>query len=284
MSDPTYSGETLYSRTGDLADVIDVAQQATDPHQLDPVHPHGVTLPSGARHEVIDLERFLPTPRRKAGKVSLHDGESFAAYIVKHKLDGATTLYADVTTQRIVAVLDDASSADPGWRGHVATLDLKRTDAWKAWIAKDNQLLRQVAFAEHIEDNLADIVEPDGATMLEIAQTFQAHTNVRFESSRLLHSGQRQFVYVEDGSATAGAKGDIEVPKDLVLGLTPFEVGEAYRVTARIRYRLSSGELQLGYKLDRPEDILRSAFADVVKEVQQRVGEDVLYGTPPVEG
>lgn len=274
---------TLTSSTGHTeADSIALlAQEAAEPHGLDPDAIYGVVLPAGTTHEVIDLERFLPNPRRKTGRVSLHDGESFATYVVKHKVDGATTLYADVTTQKIVAVLDDASTGDAGWRGHVATLDLKRTDAWQAWIQKDNQLLRQVVFAEHIEDNLADIVEPDGATLLEIAQTFQAHTNVRFESSRLLQSGQRQFVYVEDTSATAGTKGDIEVPKELVLGLAPFEVGELYRVTARIRYRLSSGDLHLGYKMERPEDILRQAFADVVKDVQSRTGQDVLYGTPP---
>lgn len=280
MSDPTYTSVTATSSTEAEA-IAALAEAAIESETLDPTVIYGVTVPAGAEHQVVDLERFLPQPRRKTGRVSLHDGESFATYVVKHKIDGATTMYADVRAQRIVAVLDDASSADAGWRGHVATLDLKRTDAWQAWVARDNQLLGQTQFAEHIEDNLADIVTPDGATMLEIAQTFQAHSNVRFESQRLLSSGQRQFVYVEDTTASAGTKGDIEVPKELTLGLAPFEVGELYKVTARIRFRIDSGSLRLGYKLDRPEDILRQAFADVVKDVQQRTSENVLYGTPP---
>lgn len=280
MSDPTYTSVTATSSTEAEA-IAALAEAAIESETLDPTVIYGVTVPAGAEHRVVDLERFLPQPRRKTGRVSLHDGESFATYVVKHMVDGATTMYADVTAQRIVAVLDDASMVDAGWRGHVATLDLKRTDAWQSWVARDNQLLQQTVFAEHIEDNLADIVAPDGATMLEIAQTFQAHTNVRFESQRLLSSGQRQFVYVEDTKASAGTKGDIEVPKELTLGLAPFEVGELYKVTARIRFRIDSGSLRLGYKLDRPEDILRQAFADVVKDVQQRTSENVLYGTPP---
>lgn len=281
MTDTTFTSEFVRGPGTEADAVAAIALEGASPEELDLDQVYGITVPPGAEYEVVDLERFGDRPRRKQGRVSLHDGESFSTYVVKHKIDGATTLYADVTTQKIIAVLDDASSEHSGWRGHVAALDLKRTDAWQAWVNRDNQLLSQLAFAEHIEDHLADIVEPDGATMLEVAQTFQAHTNVRFESSRLLRSGQRQFVYVEDTTAAAGAKGNIEVPKELVLGIAPFEVGEPYKVTARIRYRVESGGLRLGYKLDRPEDILREAFADVVKDVQQRVGADVLYGTPP---
>jgi uncharacterized protein YfdQ (DUF2303 family) len=282
VTTPTHTSEFVRGAGTEADAIATIALEGATPSELDATRTYGITVPNGADYQVLDLEHLLDNPRRKRGRVSLHDGESFSAYVVKHKVDGATTLYADVTTQKIVGVLDDAASDKAGWRGHVASLDLKRTDAWQAWARRDNNLMRQVEFAEHIEDNLADIVEPDGATMLEIAQTFQAHTNVRFESSRLLSSGQRQFVYVEDTAATAGSKGDIEVPKELTLGLAPFEVGEAYKVTARIRYRLSSGDLLLGYKLDRPEDILRQAFADVVKEVQARTGQDVMYGTPPV--
>lgn len=279
MSDPTYSSTLVSGATGDLAAVIDVAQQAAEPHDLDAANPQGVTLPAGARHEVLDLERFLPTPRRKHGAVTLNDGESFSRYVTKHVEAGATEMYADVTAQTMVALLNDHAGDGAGWGDHRATLTLRRTPQWEVWAGHNGTLLEQLAFAELVEDNLPDIVEPDGATLLELAQSFQAHTKVRFESARHLQGGDRQLVYTEDTTATAGTKGDITIPPTFTLGIAPFEVGEMYRVVARLRYRITDGRLRLGYRLDRPEDVLRSAFRDVVNEVQQRTGIDVLYGT-----
>jgi uncharacterized protein YfdQ (DUF2303 family) len=280
VSDPTYTSEILRGVGTEADAVAAIALEGASPDELDPQTIYGITLPAGAKYEVTDLERLLPNPRRKHGAVVLHDSESFTAYVGRHVTD-ETAFYADVTAQTIVAVINDHATTQPGWQDHVARLALKRTPAWDRWVQRDNQLLSQTQFAEHVEDSLPDISDPDGATMLEIAQNFQARTNVRFESSRLLQSGQRQLVYQEETTTAAGEKGAFEVPKEMVLGLAPFEVGELYKVIARIRFRITDGALRIGYKLDRPDDILREAFADVVKDVQQRTGMNVLYGTPP---
>lgn len=264
----------------DMANVIETAQEAVEPHDLEPDQLYGVTIPAGARHEVIDLELHLPAPRRKLGDVSLNDAESFARYVTKHAEDSATELYADVTRQSIIALLNDHNVHGPGWGDHRATLELRQTPQWQIWTKADGAMLAQVAFAELVEDNLPDIVDPDGATLLELSQSFQARTNVRFESAKRLQGGDRQLVYTEDVTATAGAKGDITIPATFTLGISPFEVGEAYSVVARLRYRITDGRLTLGYRLDRPADVLRSAFRDVVTEVQSRTGIDVLYGNP----
>lgn len=279
MSEPTFHSSS-FAGTTEADAVAAIAQEAVEPHALDPQVIYGVTTPAGADHEVIDLEHFLPSPRRKNGSITLNDSESFARYVNKHLDDAATELYADVTKQTIVALLNDHSQDDAGWADHRATLYLRRTPQWEIWTRNDGTLLEQVAFAELVEDNLPDIVEPDGATLLEMAQSFQAHTKVQFESARHLQGGERQLIYTEETTASAGTKGDITIPPTFVLGIAPFEVGELYKVTARLRYRITDGRLRLGFRLDRPEDILRSAFSDVVKDVQTRTTIDVLYGTP----
>jgi hypothetical protein len=55
----------------------------------------------------------------------------------------------------------------------------------------------------------------------------------------------------------------------------PFEGASAFRMTARLRYRISAGGLRIGYKLDRPEDVLREAFDDVTQVVRTNLAEGV---------
>ncbi len=71
------------------------------------------------------------------------------------------------------------------------------------------------------------------------------------------------------------------IPKTFTIGVAPFEGCQLYAVDARLRYRISEGRLTLGYQLDRPEDVLRTAFDDVLKQVQDATTRTALLGLPP---
>lgn len=258
-------------------DHIDVIEVAERDDQLI------VAVPAGYKVESLDLEPFGEAPARKRGKVTLHTGQSLAAYVNHHTVTDATALYADVEARRVVAVLDGhhAGSDNAGWGEHRAALALRHTPEWLAWIGKNGQMRDQVAFAEHIEENLLDIVDPAGADMLELAQTFQATTKVSFKSSQRLSSGEQQLTYLEDTDAKAGAKGDLIIPTRFELALRPFEGTEPYRVTARLRYRIGGGDLAIGYVLDRPEDVVRDAFDQILADIETETGLGAYRGTEP---
>lgn len=141
-------------------------------------------------------------------------------------------------------------------------------------------MLAQTAFAEHVEESLLDITAPPAADMLEIAQSFQATTKVAFESGHRLNSGQQQLTYVEETGAKAGRKGELTIPQTFELALAPFEGSATYKVSARLRYRIGDGQLRIGYFLDRPEEVLRSAFIDTLTAIEAGVGGKALRGTP----
>ena len=52
-------------------------------------------------------------------------------------------------------------------------------------------------------------------------------------------------------------------------------------MTARLRYRITDGQLGLGYILDRPEVVQRSAFNDVRKAIDAATVIPSLLGQPP---
>lgn len=283
--------------TGEAAQVVvDTAVRSTQPHKLDDEGRfHLVQVPAGGEAKVVDLEehleQFADRPRRKTGTVRVHDSNTFVEYLAKHGLPD-TEVWADVTRQHLVAIInahqkvgedtDSVTFADMGanWGDFRALLELRPTKAWEAWTALDRQLTDQNTFAEHLEDRLVDVYEPTGADMLELAQTFQATIGVTFESSKQLSSGERQLAYKETVEAGAGRRGQMQIPKEFTLGLIPFEGAETYKVTARFRYRITDGRLRIGYVLDRPEDVLRTAFLDIVAAVERQVDAPVFRGAP----
>ncbi|ARF66243.1 hypothetical protein B1H20_16795 [Streptomyces violaceoruber] len=264
--------------------VIDVAMRAAQPHQLDPGFIYTLVTPGGGVQKVdLTGPEHTGVPARKSGTTLVRDVDSFLAYFDKHG-DDNSEVYADVENRTITAVLDAHTAGAARWGGHRLELRLRPTSAWSAWMHADNKLMSQTAFAEFIEDNLVDLVEPTAATMLELAQSFEATTSAEFQSSQRLDSGQRRFSYVEDVQAKAGRKGDIVIPAHLVLALAPFEGTDRYKVTARFKYRLDrqEGALKLAFKIERPEDTLAAAFEDIRTLVDDGIPEHiaVLNGAP----
>lgn len=267
--------------------IIDTAIAAADPVGLnDGGRFFSVVIPDGGRLEVIDLEEKLDlhreAPRRKTGTYQVHDAETLVAYLAKHG-DLDSEVWADVVGSKITAVLNAHRSADDGehaprWEDHRVAYQVKHTEAWQAWIGHDGKLMSQTDFAEHIEDRAIDIVVPSGAEMLELAQTIQATIGVSFESSKRLSSGERQLEYRETVDAKAGKKGQLDIPETFALAVRPFEGADTFKVVARLRYRIDGGNLRIGYRLERPNDVLREAFLSVVATVEERVEQTVFRG------
>lgn len=247
-----------------------------------------VSVPADGRVEQIDLRALLAPyderPERKRGSFAVHDADSFVAYVDKHGLS-QSEVWADATQARVVGVINahmgttgDGVEDFAGWADHRVSFQATETDAWKAWASRDGQLLSQSDFAELIEERSVDIIRPSAADMLELAQTFEATIGVRFESSKLLSSGERVLEYREQVDAKAGRAGKLEIPKDFELALIPFEGADRFKVTARFRYRITDGSLRVGYRLDRPADVKREAFLSVVQSISERVEQPVLRG------
>lgn len=261
--------------------IVETARTATTPHILALGQYHVVTTPNGV--QTIDLtgDAYRQTPARKIGTTTVADVDSFAAYWAKHRDDGSD-LYADRASRTVTAVLDAHSAEAARWGQHRLVLRLRHSEAWNAWISRDNRPMQQEEFAEHLEDNRADIFAPSAAEMLEIAQSIQGTAKAEFQSGTILANGARKLAYVESVSATAGERGDLIIPADFTLRLGVFEgATHGDDVLARFRYRINGGKLSLTYKLERPADVVARAFEGVVAEVGEACAATVLRGTAP---
>lgn len=271
---------TEHSYPADAQAIIDTALRSAAPHRLEPGHVHAFHTPTGVHKVDLTGDEYRTTPARKTGTTRVWDVPSFAEYFGKHA-DPHSEVYADAQRLTVTAVLDAHEAAAARWGGHRLHLELRKTPEWQAWMTHHGQLLPQEQFAEHLEDHCAELVAPPAAEMLEVAQSIQAASKVDFKSGTRLASGERQLEYVETTTARAGQKGQLKIPDTFEIGLVPFEGSAPYRVTARFRYRISGeGQLKLGYRLDRPENVLRAAFEDVIADLQSRIDHQVMNGAP----
>lgn len=286
----------LVSAPGAIDTIAALAGLAVEPTELEPGKRYAFVVPEGAsvREVNLDLDEFRAAPRRKKGTTVVHDAPSFVGYLDKHGLPN-TEVFADLRQHRLVAVINANSEADldgetivgegtAGWGDHRVSLGVAFTPGWAAWSRYDGQMLPQVAFAEHVEARLIDFTSPDGATMLELAQFFEGNRTVEWKSGQKLQSSETKLQYEETLQVRSGQRGDIDIPNTFRIAVEIFEgSGELDVFDARFRYRIGQdGKLSLGYALERPEDVVRKAFLDLVVKVEDAIDATVYRGVPAV--
>ena len=247
-----------------------------------------IGLPPGWNTETLDTEKHQPAPRRKRAKLRLHDAESFIGYVKRHGSLADSTVWceADYTAGKIAftAILNDHGEEvhQPAWRDHTAAFAPTFSEEWRRWIGKNKQTFTQVDFAGFIEDNLKDIAavegSPTGAQMLEMALTFEANQDMRFKSAIRLQNGGVQMSFVQDDDAQTLQK--MQVFDRFVLGLPVFWNGDAYPLSARLRYRVRDGKLAFWFELIRQDKVLEAATKTVISQIREKTGNPFFFGEP----
>lgn len=263
--------------TSDVAAALDATEDLVQTAELTPGL-HVIATRSTATSKTIHTERFEQRPERPRGTVKAVTQDGFVRALELVVADRAV-VYANPDTCQLVAVVNDDRAGDAGWRDHRIELDLRPTPEWDLW-TKHQGLGSQEKFANVIEEGQAEIVDPSSTVMLDLAQTFAATTAAKFRQAGRLQDGRQQFVYEEEIEAKAGESGSLAIPAEFLLGLRPFFGADRYEVLARLRYRLSRGELQIGYQLHRPEDVKRKAFDELVAAVESRTDLPLVHGIP----
>lgn len=285
--------------TPDGALIADLARRARDaaaPGTIDPMSGESVIariVRNDETIQVVNLERLLFSPDRNRGTATLHDPSDFAEYVNRLRTP-ATTAWADEKRGRITAVFndhEDSSVAEhaAGWRDHTAVLELQHDPDWQAFAEIDGEYLTQAKFAEFLSNYDTSFVQPDGARMLEVATSFKAHRKAEFSQAINLDNGDLQLTYNEETTAKTTRAGQIEVPRDLTVQLTPYLGYPLQQIEARLRWQLEGGSLYMGIKLRRPDIVKRDAFADIRTTIAEQLaavdGVDfatpVLLGPPP---
>lgn len=244
-----------------------------------------VRMPQGTALQ--SLEQYLPNPLTKKAKVVLKQADSLVRYLAKHKIEGATTLYAEVDYDQskccIKAVINDHNDDTPGWRNHTAEFSPTLTHEWVTWIGKNGKAMPQAEFAAFIEDNLGDIATiegmPTAAEMLEMALNFELTSDKKFKRKVDLQAGGVHLEFIDQADEASSAK--IKYFQRFTLGI-PVLLGSAsaYPIEARLKFRQGQGGLMFWYELVRADRVYRQAIDEVIQGITEKTGLPMLYGAP----
>ncbi len=249
-----------------------------------------VTIPDGTNGMVaviggacVDLTPFRPErPDRKRIAVNLYSVESFIEYVNEHK--GANTrIFASLSKApyTMVAAIDYHETTPvgkPEFITHLAVLTLRTTDEWDRWSGSDKKQFNQIEFAEFVEENALDIVDPESAKIMEIVLSLQSANEVRWKSAARLNNGAVHLEYHDEAKAMAGKDGSMEIPELIKLNLAVFRGLEEKIIEARFRYRLRSGSIALFYQLVRPQKLIDAMVLDAMLKVKAETQLPVFDG------
>lgn len=226
-----------------------------------------IAAPNGV--DVTKYDELLERPRRVNEGQLFRDAESFGAYVNRFK-DSNSLMLGNRDNGKFQCVLDyHESGTAPRWGEHVAWLNLRQSDEWKAWNNIPAQV-GQVQFAEFIEDWMHTIAAPDGATLQGLVTKFHALKETTFKSQITLANGDVNLTYIEDSER--GTEAGTCFPPELTLIMPIFEGQLPIQVDARIRYRINGGKLTFQIAIVRKTEIVRKAFEDVCEAVENITG------------
>ncbi len=245
-----------------------------------------VALPPGWKLQEEDDENLGPRPSRKTGIVWLDDQESFILYIKRHDIASLTTIYceADYKSSKIDfnCVINDhgGNEDDQQWRDHRALYTPLFSEEWNRWIGSNKRLFTQLEMALFIEENLQDIAAaenyPTGQQLLEMATSFQANQDMRFKSAIRLQNGGVNMNFVQDDDNQTLTQ--MKLFEKISIGIPVFWNGDAYQITARLRYRVKEGHLTFWYELIRHDKVLEDATKTMINNIKEATGVPLYFG------
>lgn len=255
-----------------------------------------VLAPEGYVLHDVPAAELPPLPNHIRQAVTLHDAESFGAYVKRYQ-DPRTLIFAqgpesDSAACQFLAVFDfhrakkdgDGESSteheeptQPQRCAHRATYPCPYSRQWELWTGIDKKPQSQRDFVDFIDENTPDITAPDSATILQLAMNFEARTEVKFSNKIDRVSGGRKLNYQEEGVTVPGS---IPVPDRLKLRIPVFRGGAPYPLDARLEWIARDGRLTIAIHLVRSDEVLDNAFADLRKDIAAATGLEPLTGVP----
>ena len=237
-------------------------------------------VPDGYDLKEFDQQKYQPQSRRKTGMMTVRNAASFIGYVNTHKGAPTVLLARDNQVEAIFNHHPVDDSDGGGWNDFRCRYELKLTPAWTGWTGNAGKLITQQALGEWLEENAIDVIDPPGATLLEVAMNLRGKLEVTFDKATNLSNGSVQLQYREDLTAQGGVKGTMEVPTKFTLGLACFDGGERYEIPALLRWRLNGGHVQWMWKFGgEVKAIFDEAFERAIEQIARETGLPVLRGS-----
>jgi uncharacterized protein YfdQ (DUF2303 family) len=258
--------------------------------------PKGINLVSTKKF----IDEYRTRPERREGTAKLGDLESFIAHTNRFKDAGSVIFASDSPrSPSLTSVLDyhEDAKGQPRFGKHRGHYAFPLSEEWRRWIAAGQQKMTQAQFAEFIEENIVNIVDPLAALdvavefaktmgteygtsqrLMEMSRGLKIRVTSHVQNAVTLSSGESQFLYTAEHQDERGQP--LKVPGACLVGLRVFQGGAHYQVPVRIRYRTKDGEITWSLDLQRVDATFEDAFNEAKQRVREETALPLFVGTP----
>ena len=244
-----------------------------------------------------ELEKWRFAPERRKGTAKVTTLAAFIGLTARHK-DEHSALFARTQWPgpSLTSVIDyHQTDAVARFGEHRVVYEFPLTPEFQTWIKYNQKELGQGAFAEFIEENIADLsVAMPGEVeqfeklfkvkfavptdLIELSRGLEIVADSRVKNVVRLQSGEAQIAF---DTTHKGANGEpLNVPGLFLLSLRVFVDGSEVRIPARLRYRLRDGAIFWAYSLYKWEDALRSRVVSDAAIAAQQTALPLYEGAP----
>lgn len=189
----------------------------------------------------------------------------------------------------------------PRFGQHRATYAPPFSDEWQAWMKIAGPAagwLEQLDFAQALEDRGLDVLPIDAipsttldactklsitpagpAALMALSRGLIVRADRKVGNAVNLNTGEGRISFEETHQTTVN-DAPVVVPTGFVLSVPVFRDGSAYALIARCRYRVEGPRVKWKLAIHRPDAIFRDAFYDMTRQVREKTGLPLFFGSP----
>jgi uncharacterized protein YfdQ (DUF2303 family) len=243
------------------------------------------------------IEEFRTAPDRRKGTATVDTLDSFIALVDRHKDEGSA-LFGKCSwpDPKLMAVLDyDSAASAARNRSHRIVYAFPLTEEFKAWVSANAKPMEQEIFAAFLEEHSAELAAPMEGEVSEYERLFkekmatpsevvalsrhlEVFVHAKAKQGIRLQTGERQVEFSEEH---LNAKGEaVVIPGIFMVSVPAFVDGDAVRIPARLRYRVTGGKVVWFYQLYRWEFFLREQVGHDLRDASDKTGLPAFEGAP----
>jgi len=231
--------------------------------------PNGYTL-----QDVSNPDRLRDHIRQS---ITVDDRESLTSYANRFS-DVRSILIADYDGGKITGHLDwhhnNEAKLKPQHASHSVTLKLRDSEEYLRWSKMEGEMHSQEDFALFIEENVADVINPDHSVLLEICRDLEATQGVSFKTGTRLDNGDRTFLY----ETQTHVKSEVAVPTEIGLSIPLYNGENPTDIRAKFRFKPTADGLLLGFRWHRVEYQRQATFREMAIIASDDTGLPVVFG------